>query len=67
MVIRIIENVRDLTQDIVALDIKAQLTALESKVDRNHAEVMTAINRIVDYKDVIARLVRLEERQQPNQ
>lgn len=67
-----IEDVRNLMQDIVAPDIKAikaQLTALEKRVDgldkkmdANHNEVLAAIGRIVDYKDVIQRLNKLEEK-----
>lgn len=39
-----------------------QFVALEKKIDSNHQEVMAAIGRIVDYKDVIQRLNKLEDR-----
>jgi tetrahydromethanopterin S-methyltransferase subunit G len=63
-----IEDVRNLLQDIVSPDIKAikaRLDALENTVARNHGEVMSAINRITDYAQVMQRLAALEAKQQP--
>ena len=61
----IVADLREVLQDLVTPDlkeIKARLEMLEKRQNEQHAEVMAAINRIVDYKDVIARLIALENK-----
>jgi tetrahydromethanopterin S-methyltransferase subunit G len=61
----VVADVRQVLQDLVTPDlkeIKARLDALEKRQNEQHAEVMSAINRIVDYKDVMARLLALESK-----
>ena len=60
------EDIKTILQDIVTPDMKAikeRLTALENKVDSNHAEQMAAIGRIADYVNIMQRLAALEAKQ----
>lgn len=62
----VIQDVRQLIQDLVTPDLKAidaRLTALEKTVEANHQEVMNGIRQITNYTSVIERLSRLEAQQ----
>lgn len=66
----VIEDVRQVLQDLVTPDMKAievRLSALEKKVEENeaharerHAEVMAAVKETANYVQIVERLARLE-------
>jgi hypothetical protein len=62
----VIEDVRNLFQDLIApelKEIKARLDALEKKQDSQHTETMQAIRQITDYTQVLQRVAALEAKQ----
>jgi len=73
----VVEDVRQLIQDLVAPDLKAieaRLSALEKKVDENesraerrHGEVLNAIHQVTNYTSVLERLSRLEAKSETKQ
>ena len=66
----VVEDVRQVLQDLVTPDVRAieaRLTALERKVDDNeararerHSEVMSAVKDTANYVQVVERLAKLE-------